>query len=477
MTASLLTPFLLLLLIPTPRDTENPWKDRVPQRVPKTAAKIVDALDVAWRADDWQAGARFADALREHKPTGDAALARLARAYWRAGRLQDAEAAAGRIAPTTNDRLALRVLSAIHLARGETEQAARLAKRLERQPDLDAEDLYQIINARFALDRMPGMPDLLRLAERRIDESQGYPHIYLEESLSGVAAFLEDIGPRPLNEISAAGSAPIKPLVLGGLPTCDVTINGYGPYKLVLDTGGSIMVSLDETIAREIGLKNYATATVRGVSGSQVTGQSIIDDLRIGSIRCTNVMTRTFDIRSALMNAADGIIGTGIFTDGTMTLDFADAELRVKPGSSPGSGHEVPVRIVGDAKLITNVTLEGEQSLAMLDTGAEVIAASPISFKRLFPDRKVQQLDLGQSIGVGSGAIPEVALNAGADMVFADRKFENAAGLSLDALDTLISPIVGVQFDVLIGMPAFREMRSLTIDYPQARMWIMWVGD
>ena len=44
-------------------------------------------------------------------------------------------------------------------------------------------------------------------------------------------------------------------------------------------------------------------------------------------------------------------------------------------------------------------------------------------------------------------------------------------------LDTVLSPVLGVQIDVLLGMTTMRDMRSLTIDYPRCRMWIEWLPE
>jgi hypothetical protein len=47
--------------------------------------------------------------------------------------------------------------------------------------------------------------------------------------------------------------------------------------------------------------------------------------------------------------------------------------------------------------------------------------------------------------------------------------------MGLEVLDTLLSPILGVQTQVLVGMPIFRDMKSWTIDYPRRRMWVEWI--
>lgn len=472
---------LAMLLVSTGTGADNPWKDRLPQAVERaearqTPADYREALDVAWRADDWSAGLRLAEqALARH--ADDAALrGSIVRALFRAGRLEQAEALAERIPADTRDPVALRTLCTLHLARGARDAAARVAEQLQQLAKKSAEDLYAIFAARFENDRLHGLPELLRQAERLTDPRNGYPETQVAEAIAGVADFLEAAGPEPLNRLARHGTAPLTALVLFNLPSCDAVINGRGPYRLVVDTGGSILLSLDQDVADELGLKSVAPATVRGVSGQQECGQVLIDELRIGEITCRRVISRTFGVREAILNAADGILGTGLLADGRVTLDFAGGQLTVAPSSAaPGPGRAVELRIIGDAKLVTPATLQEQPALALLDTGADVVALAPSRLRQLFPGEPVRTLDIGLGVGVGAGELPEISLGRGVDLAFAGRTFRNFSGLGLDVLDTTLGPYLGVQCDVLVGMPAFREMRSCTIDFPQCRMWVDWL--
>ena len=46
--------------------------------------------------------------------------------------------------------------------------------------------------------------------------------------------------------------------------------------------------------------------------------------------------------------------------------------------------------------------------------------------------------------------------------------------MDLDVLDTLLSPVLGVQIDVLVGMPLLRETRQITVDQRRCRLWVQW---
>jgi hypothetical protein len=133
------------------------------------------------------------------------------------------------------------------------------------------------------------------------------------------------------------------------------------------------------------------------------------------------------------------------------------------------------LRVVGDAKLMSLVQLEGQPGVALLDSGADAVAVSPSRLKELLPEKEFITVNPGIGLGIGGDDAPEISLGAGVDLEFAGRRFENYSGLGLDVLDTLLSPIIGVRTDILIGMPTFRQTRSVTVDFPTCRMWIDWL--
>ncbi len=473
---------IIMLLYAAGETPENPWKGRAPRLIAKaekhpTAAALAQALDAAWRADDWRAGRKLAAVALEKLPKNQELRGLAARALWRAGRLEEAEHVAAGIPRDTREQVALRTLLEVHLARGDWVEADALADRLEQIRPHRAEDLYYIYAVRAARNELEGLPDLLRRAAKLTDPDNGYPEYYVAEAIEGVPEFLQAVGPRPLNQIASGGAAPMPPLVMLNLPSVDVVIHGRGPYRMVVDTGGSIMLALDQTVADEIGLRSVAAASVRGVAGKEQTGQAVIDELQIGTIRCGRVITRIFDVRKSIMGAADGILGTGIFAEGRMTLDFAGGQLIVGPSSAePGPGHATEVRIAADAKLMAPVRLEGQPAMALLDTGADVVALSPLRLAELFPDRERQVFDVPVALGVGQGGLPQITLTEGVRLELGGRTFERLGGVGLNILDDTLSPIIGIQTDVLVGMALFREMRSLTVDFPRCRMWIDWLS-
>ncbi len=468
-----------MLLFPAGSDLDNPWiKKAAPilreSREHPSADNLRKGLDAAWRADDWQAGLAFADLARERFAT-DASLAGLTlRALWRGGRLAEAEAAAQKFSTETDDRVALVTLVGIHSARADLDAAGRFAARIEALKPQTAEEVNAIFGVRLAQNRLEGAAALVRKATDLAKKENGYPEIYVEESVGGLAEFLDAVGSQPLNQTTKFGSAEMPPLPLLNLPYVEATINGHGPYRFILDTGGSIMLSVDDAVAEECKLKLLGQASIRGVSGTDESHQAVVDELRIGGIACKRVMTRVFGLRASLMGAADGLIGTGIFADARMTMALHDGRLVVAPSSTAAaSGTATKLRLVGDAKMVVPIELEGGPCLTIFDSGADVVALAPSRLRALFPGRKIQTIET-PVMGVGNSALPKISMNPGVQLVIAGRKYENYSGLGLDVLDTTLSPILGLQCDVLVGMAVFRDMKSITVDFPKCKLWIEW---
>ncbi len=473
----------VMFLIPSAPSAENPWKDRVGPAVERarkasSSEAYRRALDVAYRADDWRAGLELAESAEKHFPDLPALRGPVARALWRAGRVHRAARIVDRIPLDGEDRVALAVVAEIDLARGEYAAARRAAAQLEKLGPQTASQYYAILSVRLTDNRLKDLPALLRRAGKLVDAENGYPDLFLAEVFEGLPEFFEAIGPAPFNVVAAYGEAPMPVAPLLHLPYCTATINGRGPYRLIVDTGGSITLSLSDEAADELGLKSFGTASVRGVSGKQESRQMLVDELRIGSITCRRVMTRSFAMPEVMKAAADGIIGTGVFAEARVTFDFGGARLVVAPSSDkPAAGRCGEVLIVGDAKLMAPIRMQDAPAIALLDSGADVAAISVGRLKTLFPDHPIKKTFAAGGVGVGQGEAAGLHLAPGVDLDLWGRRFEDYSGIGLDTLDDLLSPVLGMQADVLLGMPIFREMRTWTVDFPRRKMWVEWIAE
>lgn len=460
---------------------QSPWSERAAAaaaaaETDPSVARLHAALEAAWRADDWLTGQRIARLALRAEPDDRSLRPPVVRALWRAGDIRDAERLSDDIQPDTADRDALVTLARLELARGRTEAARRAAARLERLGPQSAEQAYALMSAKMLLHDPEGLAALARRAAALCDPERGYPDSILQESLIGFPELLAQIDDKPLNVIAAHGAAEMPPMVGFGLPNCSVYINGKGPYRLILDTGGSVALSLATPVARELGLRTLAESSVRGVSGPQPAALTVVDRLTIGPIEVERVLTHSFSLPGVIDGLVDGVLGTGVFAEARFTLDLQNGRFVVAPSSDePAAGAPLDLRIVADAKLVGLIEIDGRPVTALIDSGADAIALSPSFAREAHPDQAFTGMDLPAVTGVGEDQAGQILIVPPVTARIAGREIEQFGGLALSVLDETLSPIIGLQFDLLAGMPLLREMRALTVDGPRRRAWVEWL--
>ena len=464
---------------------DNPWTERVAPAIEKArdTRELEDAraaFDAAYHADNWQAGLEFADWVTTRPKLRKPLIGYISRARYRAGQIFEAEDIIERVRMHEADAVTLEMRVVTDLARGDFRQARRAALELEQREPRTTGGLLAMLAVADHESDIEKAQKLVAETLAHADPNNGYPDIYVAEGLGGIDDFLNNISKDPVNKISRPGKAELKDLPLVAMLACEVEINGHGPYNMILDTGGSVVISLDQTVADEIGITSLGEAAIRGVSGKGSSSQVLFDEVQIDGIKMSRVMGRVFDVHTAAAYSADGIIGTGIFSDGRMTIDLENGRLIVsRSKSGDARGDALATRIVGDGKILTDVRINGLQKLAFWDTGASITLVSPTLLRELSGDKELQPIpgmDTGMGImGVGGENGPMLYQGQMIELRLGHKVHRETAGLGLDVLDTVISPVIGVQTDLLIGLPMVREMKSMTVDYPRRRLWVDWL--
>ncbi len=440
-----------------------------------TSDRLQAALDAAWHADDWGAGLAFARMLPEVRQPEVALQGRALRALWRAGELAEAAAVADRLPVEIRDRETLSALATLRLGQGRGTEADQLLSRLEDLGPETAFQAYNIVLARMQRGQTRNLAELTTLAEGLLRPERGYPDALLEEATQGMPDLARAIGNRPINRVRHFGRAEMPAIAGIGLPSCTVFLNGKGPYRLLLDTGGSSTLSLDRRVAEEVGLPVISKARIHGVSGAQEAFHSLIDSVRIGEVEVERVLCHAFDLPE-LLGGIHGILGTGLFLSERFTLDFETGHLEVAASSATaGRGGEIPLWIVADAKLLAWVQVNGRSGPALIDSGADSSVLSPDFVREVFPGREMFSAPLPGGAGVGDGDSGSLLLVPRVDLDLGGRQPAGFGGLALSVLDETLGPMVGVQCDVLLGMNVLRQARSLTVDGPHCRGWIRWI--
>ena len=268
----------------------------------------------------------------------------------------------------------------------------------------------------------------------------------------------------------------------------DVKFNGK-TRRLQIDSGAS-GITISRAAAMFLGIKREDATEVGGIGDKAKVKTSIahVASIRIGGVEFTNCPVEIIEKFSVL--DSDGLIGSDVFDDSLVTLDFPKHELRIAPlplrpgetkdaatsGDDPEphdpyvapemknwmriyrSGHDllIPTDIVETKHAKDDAAWKDK--LFMLDTGSESNLISPAAA------REVTKVSRDDSMGIRG-------LQGEVNKVYAADRFTVAfAGLRLDApsmtaIDlTNISHDDGVEVSGLIGAPALFQL-TMHIDY------------
>jgi predicted aspartyl protease len=152
-----------------------------------------------------------------------------------------------------------------------------------------------------------------------------------------------------------------------------VTINGQGPYRLVVDTGASHS-TFSPRLAAALGLSPSLDSPIL-LNG--VTGVAAVPTVAVARIQAGDMIVK--DVRvpvvwSSIMADADGILGVAGLRSERILVDFRRDRIVISRSSSPinTSGFlRIPARKVAGGLLMVDMTIGGVATRAVIDTGAE----------------------------------------------------------------------------------------------------------
>ena len=273
-----------------------------------------------------------------------------------------------------------------------------------------------------------------------------------------------------LTSAGALAERPTTPLMVhsSGLPVTEVTIEGHGPYRFVIDTAASSTVVLPSLhAALPVKLEKRGELEVNGAAGSAKVATVAIRTLDTQGRRFTGLTA--FDMPAGPVDAlrVHGILGADVLAQGVLDVDLAQRRwaLRVAMPSLPISAQNHRTAITLDDALAPRVTvwIDSYPIDAVVDTGARatIINWRAASLLGLTP----------QSEGLRAGsAVKGVSSHASANAVHIARKLEVAGALierpELRIADLPVFDVVGLadRPAMILGMDQLGRYRTI-IDY------------
>lgn len=151
------------------------------------------------------------------------------------------------------------------------------------------------------------------------------------------------------------------------LPLVNVTLNGSGPYKLLVDTAANVTV-LQMRVADELNLpvlRPGDASKLVALSRMQIGG-ALFGDMVVGA--------RTWN------EDIDGVIGFGIFANVLLTMDYPKQQLTLRKGELPVANAKDIFKYGLDNRSPTLEIAIGDERLNILvDTGARQALVIPNS--------------------------------------------------------------------------------------------------
>src|SRR5262249_21623307 len=121
---------------------------------------------------------------------------------------------------------------------------------------------------------------------------------------------------------------------VGGRPVVDVSVNGKGPYRFILDTGATITV-IDATLKDELKLPPVPGMRPSGGPHGPAPEIVSVDSLGIGSARLRGVTAALMQLGQLLTGEQRprGVLSASAFPGHLVTIDYPSRRIVLKKGA------------------------------------------------------------------------------------------------------------------------------------------------
>lgn len=198
--------------------------------------------------------------------------------------------------------------------------------------------------------------------------------------LAAAAAAAQTAGARPADAYASAtwGDLPAElPLVRTGAHICvdGVFVNGQGPLRFLVDTGGMGAGRADVSLVRKLGLEQAGTVQASDGSDRGTVEMPVyeLDELRVGpaTFRGVRVLSRDYNAHAAgARGHIDGVLGYHLFREVLLTIDYPGKVLRFERGALPEPDGKQVFPLDDDRVPTVEVSLAGRKCPARIDTGS-----------------------------------------------------------------------------------------------------------
>lgn len=159
----------------------------------------------------------------------------------------------------------------------------------------------------------------------------------------------------------------------GNRPVVEVTVNGQGPFRFLIDTGAGGMARADASLVEHLGL------SIVGQESSSDAGnktQASVDEVKFAILSIKDLQFRDVTAYSRNYNTAtylshiDGILGFDLFADYLLTLDYPNKRVRIERGAlSKPDGKQILNFEMIDGNPYVEISIGNIKTKALIDSG------------------------------------------------------------------------------------------------------------
>jgi len=246
--------------------------------------------------------------------------------------------------------------------------------------------------------------------------------------------------------------------------TVPVTIEGFGPFRFMVDTGAQATVVTPE-LRDQLQLRSLGVATVIGMASVRQVELVQLDGLEFAE--------RVFDaLRTPLLEnrhiGADGIIGLDSLQGLRVLLDFRDDTIAVDDASALGgnTGYEIVVRARNKLgrMIITNAVVDGVRTALIVDTGAQWSIGNAALQRRL---RTRMQTDVTANDVNGASIAGKLSF---AHNVVIDQMQLHSMPITFADAPAFAALGYGDKPALILGMESLRLFDRVAIDFAQRKV-------
>ena len=151
-----------------------------------------------------------------------------------------------------------------------------------------------------------------------------------------------------------------------------VSINGQGPFRLVLDTGASHSAITADVAARlGISLETDHKVLLRGATGSATVPLVPIETLEVGDLL---MEPKRLPIVPDALGGAEGILGSDGLANKRIHIDFRRDQISIKRSLGEKAASDfitIPFKFMRGRLLVVEATMGGVRTKAIIDTGGQ----------------------------------------------------------------------------------------------------------